>query len=849
MKNVLIITVVMALILFGCRKDSVVVEINESTRQGNVTITISTIEGQVAGIIYDENNNPIANTIVEINGKQEITDEQGTYFFSSAFLNEAGTYIRAEKEGFIVGSDLIYPIEGLNTSFIQMMALTRDVSFQAETGGTIQIERGGSIDFDLNAIASPSGDTYTGEVYVTAKRLATDDPQLEDKMPGDLLGRNAANQNVVLATLGMVAVELRGEDGEELNLKEGNMASITFPIADKDQAFAPETIPLWYFDEIKEMWIEEGSATRVGNNYVGNVTHFSFWNCDAPFELVYLCVDILNGDGTPVNDVKVKICTNGLGTRSGRPQGGVLNGKIPKDEILEFKIFSTGECSSLLYQADIGPFGEDVKLDPILLENKSEYTLTGKVVCNSTAVSNAQLIIQGEGLVDIVQADENGQFTYSTCSSELIQIFAKNVETGEGSQTQEVNFSDANPVIHLDFETCDECAFEVEVAFDNAIPCNESVEATAMVSGNGDYTYAWSDGSTGESISLPQGEYAVTVSETNTECEKVIAFSAPIDSIYLSLSFATEMHDCDTDAGGFTVTVLNGVAPFTYEWSDIDGTTIGNTASITGIQPGNYFLTVTDDAGCTITSTRRLSPSTIDLNIQDYYLIDCNQSIVLIDLEIQDPLFTYLWIGPDGFTSNANSVTVESAGIYTVEITNSLGCTEIFEVIVEENTFAPVLEWALSCNDIYRDLVLFNNYFNAEINLFDENGVLLSDLQEGTHTLSIFDFQQDITLYILDIENGCGNWQTVNNFFTTSNSLQIDNTTIPSCASCTDGNIQASIIDPDCNGCTIEVYTKSNNEYVLLTAENDNNQLGVGTYYVSLKDESGCVTEFLTVEL
>jgi len=65
-----------------------------------------------------------------------------------------------------------------------------------------------------------------------------------------------------------------------LQLATGKNATVTFPIATATQSTAPATIPLWFFDETKGMWIEQGSATKTGNTYVGTVSHFTWWNCD-----------------------------------------------------------------------------------------------------------------------------------------------------------------------------------------------------------------------------------------------------------------------------------------------------------------------------------------------------------------------------------------------------------------------------------------------------------------------------------------------------------------------------------------------------------------------------------------
>jgi ABC-type sulfate transport system permease subunit len=101
-------------------------------------------------------------------------------------------------------------------------------------------------------------------------------------MPGNLTGITINNEQKILQTYGMIAVEMEGSSGEALNIAGSKQATISFPIPSAMLANAPATIPLWHFDETIGVWKEEGTATKQGNAYVGVVTHFSFWNCDVP---------------------------------------------------------------------------------------------------------------------------------------------------------------------------------------------------------------------------------------------------------------------------------------------------------------------------------------------------------------------------------------------------------------------------------------------------------------------------------------------------------------------------------------------------------------------------------------
>ena len=58
--------------------------------------------------------------------------------------------------------------------------------------------------------------------------------------------------------MGMLQVELIGEDGSLLNLKEGALATLTFPIPAAVMPRASAVIPLWSYEETGGIWVQEG---------------------------------------------------------------------------------------------------------------------------------------------------------------------------------------------------------------------------------------------------------------------------------------------------------------------------------------------------------------------------------------------------------------------------------------------------------------------------------------------------------------------------------------------------------------------------------------------------------------
>ena len=84
-------------------------------------------------------------------------------------------------------------------------------------------------------------------MQVILHHLDPTDETVNQQMPGMLYAQDLENRERALQTLGMLAVELRGDNGEDLNLAENTTAEITIPLDPTLVPDAPATIPLWYF--------------------------------------------------------------------------------------------------------------------------------------------------------------------------------------------------------------------------------------------------------------------------------------------------------------------------------------------------------------------------------------------------------------------------------------------------------------------------------------------------------------------------------------------------------------------------------------------------------------------------
>jgi gliding motility-associated-like protein len=144
--------------------------------------------------------------------------------------------------------------------------------------------------------------------------------------------------------------------------------------------------------------------------------------------------------------------------------------------------------------------------------------------------------------------------------------------------------------------------------------CNLSISATTtsptcgatdgginltIVSGSGSYAYIWSNTATTEDLTnIAAGSYSVTITDNgqaNCTRDTTINLTSANGPTISNISATNETCLGDNN-GSATVTASGGTGILSYLWSNSQ-----TTATITGLTPGNYLVTVTDAAGCIAT--------------------------------------------------------------------------------------------------------------------------------------------------------------------------------------------------------------------------------------------------------
>lgn len=403
------------------------------------------------GTILDSNQQPISNVEITVGNSSTTTDSNGIFIINDAIVNERFAYIKASKNGYIHASRSVTPTSGVNKVTIMMLEELVAGTTSSGVSETISLSNGASVSLN-GAYIKEDGSSYEGSVAVILHHLDPVNENINLQMPGMLYAANSENEERLLQTLGMLAVELRGSNGEDLNLADGTTAEIRVPVDASLLSTAPNTIPLWYFDEDRGYWIEDGEATLIGSEYVGTVTHFSFWNCDIPAEAIILCVNLSDELSNSLSNTIVIITSQTYGSRAGFTNAeGIVCGLIPSNEPLVLSVHSICNGNTIVYSENIGPFTSDSTIDiTVLYQNESTETVTGTFTnCNGDLITNGYVTLtyNDEEYVDIV-TDGTYEISFIRCIDDTTFVIeAIDYDTVQSSG--EINYTLTSPLTNL----------------------------------------------------------------------------------------------------------------------------------------------------------------------------------------------------------------------------------------------------------------------------------------------------------------------------------------------------------------------------------------------------------------
>ncbi len=419
------------LILSACKKDkdtSITDNSNYNPPTKVAIIPEENITSSIRGTIVDEGEIPMENVTVRVGSHQTQSDVNGSFAFENIQMNKNGTLVYVDKAGYYYNGKVV--TANPNRTTITKLMLIEQVlssSFASSVGGTTELTDGAKVDIPANAVSLESGGAYNGTVKVYATWLDPTADDLTQRMPGDLRAQDENEDAVKLVTYGMIGVELKGINDEDLNLVEGQTATIELPVPDELLSDAPATIPLWHFNETTGYWVEEGEATLLGNTYVGTVSHFSFWNVDWPYPLVEIEGYVTNEGQTNLSGVGVEITltSGGMGGYQQTDSDGWYGGYVPQNEDLILTLYDN--CGVELHSQQIGPFSDNTVIPTIAipLSNSSLVNITGTLQdCNNNAEDDGYALIEFDNGYEPIYPSSDGNFngTISVCNALSVTV-------------------------------------------------------------------------------------------------------------------------------------------------------------------------------------------------------------------------------------------------------------------------------------------------------------------------------------------------------------------------------------------------------------------------------------------
>jgi hypothetical protein len=392
---------------------------------------------------------------------------------------------------------------------------------------------------------------------------------------------------------------------------------------------------------------------------------------------------------------------------------------------------------------------------------------------------------------------------------------------GQGPGTYTVTVTDANGCTLVDdFIVIESPAPEITIS-GNLLLCGAgstgTLQATPASGPVSQYTYEWSTGANSPSITgVGPGNYSVTATDANG-CEGTATATVRLIDLDLTLR-STPVSCANGNDGTATATATGGDQPYTYQWSNG-----GSTATITGLTPGVYGVTVAEENACKVSGNVQVGEPAELLLTAAPTNVTCagdNDGSINVSVTGGIPAYTYRW--SDGATTeDRNNL---AAGTYALTVTDTNGCTDNITIQITSPTAINLsgVVTDLACNgDASGRIVVTASGGTPAYRYAWSNGAstrVLAGLSAGSYLLTVTD------------ANECSLVAT----YTVTEPADITVGGVPTNVICT-GDMNGAIDLTVSGGTPGYGYSWSNSAFT-----QDVSGLTAGTYTVTVTDANEC---------
>ena len=487
------------------------------------------------------------------------------------------------------------------------------------------------------------------------------------------------------------------------------------------------------------------------------------------------------------------------------------------------------------------------------------------------------------GFIDIIVEGGTGEYTYEWEGPDGYDSANQNISTLEAGIYSLIVTDENDCSIDFEVELIQPEALSISltsISENLSVACYGECTGTIDINVNGGvspFNYSWSNGETSEDISeLCVDDYTIIVTDSNgciisSSFEITEPELLTVEETVSSYACGYEISCNGANNGTIDLEVEGGTGEYSFSWTGSNDFT-STEEDLIGLEPGLYSVIVTDEEGCPveINNIEIAEPEeelTADLTISEYecgYEISCfGANDASIDLLIQggntctSNEYIIQWVGPNSFSSNEEDINNLEPGTYQVLITDAEGCTfEIDNIEITEPAELTISEehstfncgYEISCNGASDGWInisveggnncqpyIYNWTGPNGFNSTDEDLENISD--EGIYSVEVTDIfgcSVEISVEIdepdeLTLSETIGQYEC---------GYQI------SCFGATDASIDLLVE----GGCEPYIFTWNNSEG-FSSSEQSLNEIGIGTYSVTVTDDNGCTVTIPVIEI
>jgi gliding motility-associated-like protein len=350
----------------------------------------------------------------------------------------------------------------------------------------------------------------------------------------------------------------------------------------------------------------------------------------------------------------------------------------------------------------------------------------GDTCINITQVPNPQPLIKGDTLIC-----KEGKTTISVTKNFAQYVWNNAIATQNnlvGVGNYQVTVTDLNGCKGAtNYSVLPRKSPNVSISPDKKLCVGDSIKLITKSAG---VAFAWDNGKKSSDIFVKnQGKYCVTITDNfgckNDTCANIAIFQNPIPTISGDSLFCKNEKTTLTCNENFV----------SYLWSNGE-----KNKTITTSIPNTYVLKVTDINGCQAEKsflTKALALPQFDILGDTAFCIGKT-----ITLNLDKNFSNYVWSNGE----KTKQITISKGGKYSIEVSDSLGCKNIGEIILKENPLpTPTISGVTAiCANASTVLKVNENFVKYEWS----NGTQKQDItlsKSGTYNVTVTD------------KNGCEN--------------------------------------------------------------------------------------------